>query len=307
MDFIHGITIDRIEELKKMGADLGAVTTTLGKAYIKQIFIDGFFHADPHQANIFVIKGNRVCFLDFGAIGYLDAETRDLVGSFYIALISQNVGKAAQALIELSGKSERDVNLQRLEWDLRDLLDYNLLQKADVPVDTGMNQRIVDIAMKHKVMLPSSFVLLERALMQIDGVCRQLNPDFDIVDIARKNLLPVLRQRYDMKPDPLDALETAREYKKLMSTLPKRADTVLSKLENDDLTVKIDTGLVDDLKNQIRKTGLIVAISIIVATLIVNITLTGQSIKLSQLPITITIMSILILWVFAVILVHRRL
>jgi ubiquinone biosynthesis protein len=287
--------------------DLKAVTETLGAAYIKQIFIDGFFHADPHQDNVFVMKGNRVCFLDFGAIGYMDDGTRDLVGTFYIALITENTKKSAESLIQLSGTPESHVNFQRLEWDLKDLLDYNILQRAKVPVDSGANQRIVDVAMKHGVMLPSSFVLFERAMAQIDGVCRTLNPEFDIVEIAKKNIMPVLRERYQQKPEPLEALETAREYRKFMSTLPKRADAVMKKLESDDLSVKIQGEPLEKLRRQIRKTGYILAVSIILATLMINIAISGNSIDIDPIPVSIDSVSIVLIWIMAIFFIHRRL
>jgi len=307
MEYMDGIPLDQKEKLKSENVDMKSITDTLGATYIKQIFIDGFFHADPHQDNVFVLKGNNVCFLDFGAIGYMDDETRDLVATFYIALITENTKKAAESLIQLSGTPESDVNFQRLEWDLRDLLDYNVLQRAKVPVDSGANQRIIDVAMKHGVMLPSSFVLFERAMAQIDGVCRTLNPEFDIVEIAKKNIMPVLRERYQMKPEPLEALETAREYRKFMSTLPKRADAVMKKLESDDFSVKIDGKPLEDLKRQIRKTGYVLAVSIILATLMINIAISGNSIDIDPIPISLSAVSIVVIWIIAIFFIHRRL
>jgi ubiquinone biosynthesis protein len=172
MEFMDGVPLDEKEKLDEMKTDYKVVTDTLGEAYIKQIFIDGFFHADPHQDNIFVMKGNRVCFLDFGAIGYMNDDTRDQVSTFYISLIQENVKKAAEAFVDMSGGQVKDVDFQRLEWDLRDFVDYSMMKKDDVPIADGMNQRMVDIALKHNLMLPSSFFLFERALMQVEGVSR---------------------------------------------------------------------------------------------------------------------------------------
>jgi ubiquinone biosynthesis protein len=307
MEYMDGIALDEIDKLKGENVDFKSITDTLGAAYIKQIFIDGFFHADPHQDNIFIMKGNRVCFLDFGAIGYMDDDTRDLVGTFYLALITENTKKAAQSLIQLSGTAESAVNFQRLEWDLRDLLDYNILQRAKVPVDSGANQRIIDVAMKHGVMLPSSFVLFERAMAQVDGVCRALNPGFDIVEIAKKNIMPVLRERYQMKPEPLETLEAAREYRKFMGMLPKKADAVLRKLESGELSVKIDSEPMDNLRRQIRKTGYILALTIILATLMINIAISGKSIDIDPIPVSLSAVSIVVIWIIAVFFIHRRL
>lgn len=307
MDFIDGVSLDSKEKLRELKVDYKKITNTLGGAYIKQIFIDGFFHADPHHDNIFALRDGRVCFLDFGAIGYMDDETRELVGSFYIALIQKNIGRAASALIELSKSPEKDVDVQRLQWDLRDFIDYTFMKKDKVTMDKGANQRMVDIAMRHKVMLPSSFFLLERALMQVEGVCRELNPDFDILEIAQENILPLLRERYRERADPLQTLESAREYRKLASTLPKRLDNILKKLESDQFYLKVDEGAFSELKSYVRKVGLILAASIMAAALIIYIAWSGQVIELEFLPITLTMLSIFIIWVIVVFTIYRRL
>ncbi len=307
MEFIEGASLDSKEKLAQMNTDFKVITDTLGRAYIKQIFIDGFFHADPHQDNIFVMRGNKVCFLDFGAIGFMNDETRDQVATFYISLIQKNVNKAALTFLDMSKGRKSDVDIQKLEWDLRDFVDYSFLRKDDIPIAEGMNQRIADIAIKHELMLPSSFFLFERALMQVEGVCRELNPKFDIVEVAQENIVPLLRDRYKLRPDPIQALETAREYRKFAHSLPKRADKILQKLESDQLKIKVDQTIFDDLKSYLRKIGLIVAISIMAAAIVIYIAWTGQVIKFAFLHITLSMLSVVVIWLIAVIIIYRRL
>jgi len=306
MEFMDGAPIDKVEKLKKWKSDYKAITDILGKAFIKQIFVDGFFHADPHQGNIFVLKGNTVSLLDFGAIGFLDDETRDKVGLIYMAMMKQDVGRAAKGLVEISKSSTKDVDVQKLEWDLRDYVDYNFLKKDRVPVDKGMNQKIVTIALKHNVMLPASFVLLERALMQLEGVCRSVNPEFDIAELTEKNLMMLLQSRYGPKMDPMQGLETAHQYREFMKHLPHRADSILTKIENDDFTVKVDTGWVDDLKQHLRKTVLILAISIVAAALVLFVAYTGKDLGLGIVPHSLVVILIVIAWAIAIIVIHRR-
>jgi ubiquinone biosynthesis protein len=286
--------------------DLSRLTEVLGKAYIKMIFADGFFHADPHQGNIFILKDGRVCFLDFGAIGYLDDDTRDRVSLFYMSLIKQDVGRAAGLLVEMSGAARKNVDLRLLEWDLRDYIDYTLLRREKVKMAAGMNRRIATISMKHGVMLPSSFVLLERALAEVEGVCRTLDPDFDIVELAQKNLMLMLEARYRPKLDPLQAVETARSYRVLVRELPGRVDRLLKKLETDDFTVKVDTSLFDDLKHNIRRMGLIMAVTVIAASLIIYMGWEGQSLNLQLVHVTVGVSAIVFAWLVAVFAINRR-
>jgi len=307
MEFIDGASLDSKDKLKEMNIDNKIITETLGQAYIKQIFIDGYFHADPHHDNVFAMKGNKVCFLDFGAIGYMNDETRELVTTFYISLIQKKINKAAEALIEMSGGSLGEIDLQRLEWDLRDFVDYTLLKKENVAMADGMNQRMVDIALNHNIMLPSSFFLFERALMQVDGVCQSLNPNFDIVEVAKANMMPLIRKRYSLAPDPMQALETAREYRKFMHRLPKRADKILKKLESDELKIKVDQTIFQDLKSYVRKIGLILSVSVIAAALILYIAISDEMINVRFLPEPLSVLTIVVIWLIAITVIYRRL
>ncbi|MBM4248708.1 MAG: AarF/ABC1/UbiB kinase family protein [Euryarchaeota archaeon] len=306
MGFIDGFTIDKRDRIDKLGLDPAALAQTLGRAYIRMIFLDGFFHADPHQGNLFVLADGRICFLDFGAIGYLDEAARDRVALFYISLIRGQVGRSARLLMELSGESERTVDLRGLEWDLRDFLDYNLLKRQRLPVSRGMNQRIVTIAMKHRVMLPSSFVLLERALAQVEGVCRGLDPAFDIVALAEQNLAMLLEERYRPGPDPLQAIETARGYRRLARELPARLERLFRKLEGGEVTIRVDPTLFDGVKASVRRAGLILAVTLMAASLVLYIGWEGRRIELELLGRSVGVGAVFLAWLAAVAFLARR-
>ncbi len=306
MDFIDGFAIDNKEELARMKADPAKLTSALGKSYIKMIFVDGFFHADPHQGNIFVLRDGRVCFLDFGAIGYLDEEMRDKVAMFYMALIRQDAGQAARLLLEMSGASERTVDMHVLEWDLRDFMDFSVLARQKVHLSRGMNQRIVTIAMKHGVMLPSSFVLLERALAEIEGVCRTLDPVFDITRLAQDNLEMMLKARYRPKLDPLRTVETARRYRKAMRELPVRVDQLFRKLEGGEITIRVDPSIFDGVKASVRRTGLILAVTLMAAAVMVYMGWEGQRLELQTIHRTVGVAAVAAAWLAAVVFLARR-
>jgi ubiquinone biosynthesis protein len=306
MGFVDGFTIDRKDRVLELKLDPAKLAQALGRAYIRMIFVDGFFHADPHQGNIFVLGDGRVCFLDFGAIGYLDESARDRVGLFYISLIRGQAGRAARMLMELSGASEKTVDLRSLEWDLRDFMDYTLLRRQNVELARGMNQRIAAIAMKHRVMLPSSFILLERALAQVEGVCRTLDAGFDIVALAEQNLPMLLTERYRPRPDPVQAIETARSYRKLRRELPGRLDRLFRKLETGEVTIKVDPSIFDGLKAGVRRTGLILAVSLMAASLVLYIGWEGQRIQLELFGRTLGVGAVFAAWLAAVLLLGRR-
>jgi ubiquinone biosynthesis protein len=196
--------------------------------------------------------------------------------------------------------------LHNLEWDLRDFLDYSVLSRQKVKLPRGMNQRVVTIAMKHGVMLPSSFVLLERALAEIEGVCRTLDRGFDITRLAQDNLEMMLKARYRPKLDPLRTVETARRYRKAMRELPARVDQLFRKLEGGEVTIKVDPSIFDGVKASVRRTGLILAVTLMAAALIIYMGWESQRIELQLIHRSIGVAAVFAAWLAAVVFLVRR-
>ena len=306
MDFMDGTSLDDAEAIKRAGIDPKRLTGIIGKAYIKQIFVDGFFHADPHQGNLFVMPDGKVGFIDFGAIGYLDDATRELVTDLYLAIIKGDAHRAAVALVDVTIAPERTLDMATLEWGLRDFIDYNVLKHDRVRMDKGMNQSIVAVSLRNGLHPPSSFVLLERALLEVEGVCRALDPAFDVIELARASMGTLMRERYTPELDPLQALNTARGYRRLVRELPRRLDKVLKKLEDDDITIKLDRTYFEELRRSLRRSTALVTVSLVAIAIIYYITYAGQTLHLKVAQITLTVPIIIVLWAFIVWRINRR-
>ncbi len=304
MDFMDGVSVDKVDSLKDERIDPQPLAQLIGKAYIKQLFTDGFFHADPHQGNIFVLRDGRICFLDFGAVGWLDQESRSRVAAFYVALVQRDVARAAEALAVLAGTDE--VNLSNLEADLLDFLDFMELRRQHKNLPVGGNQRIVAIATAHGVSLPPTFVLLERALGQVEGVCRDLDPAFDIVSVAQTSILQVVKSQYLQRPKLLDLVEASADYRRLAREAPRRILRVLDDVEHGRLKVIVDTSFVDDLRRQVWRMALIVSVSIVMAALIYTATLTQSTVQVPLLGARVGVFAVLAVWVALVVLIYRR-
>jgi ubiquinone biosynthesis protein len=306
MEFVDGVSMDKVGKPGGPKADPGKLVSALGMAYVKQIFVDGFFHADPHQGNLFVGPGGEVTFLDFGAVGFMEEDAREMATEMYMAFMRGDEAKAGQALVRICEASTRDADMKRLAWDLRDYIDFKVLRSKGVDMGKGMNQSFVTIALKHGLMLPSSFVLLERTLLQIEGVAKGLDDEFDIIDLAKQNLPMLLKERLRPKREPLQAIETARDYADFMRDLPDRLDRVMDKLENDDISVKVEMPVLDDIRRQIRKAGLMVSASLIALALIFYVAWAGTSVDIPIGQLTLTIPIIIAIWLGAMVLIHRR-
>jgi ubiquinone biosynthesis protein len=306
MEFVDGVPMYELDVKGGPSVDKAALIEALSGAFIKQIFVDGFFHADPHHGNLLVDGDGQIVLLDVGAVGYLDAATREEVIDLYLAMMTGDEEAAAIALVDICGSSLGKVNLSRLSLDIRDYLDFQDLRRKGVDLDKGINQKMVDILFRNDLHPPSSYVLLDRAMLHIEAVARSLDPNLDYMALASKNLGMVARERLMPDREPLQALLTAREYADFMRELPSRLDRIMSKVENDQLEVKVSLPWLDGLKAQIRKGVLMISLSIMAVALMVYLTWAGDQLSLPMVQVQIGVPIILLVWVVLTAIIWRR-
>ncbi|MGB3906805.1 MAG: lipopolysaccharide core heptose(II) kinase RfaY [Methanomethylovorans sp.] len=191
MDFVEGV---QVKDLKYV--DLATRThyaKLIASSYLKQVYIDGFYHADPHGGNI-IVKEGKIAFIDFGAVDKLDNELkRDMLNLFY-GVYTGNVEIASDAFLKIGKLRKEEVDISRFRRDMDDLI-------ADQKY--GFRERKSDnyakIALKYNMSLPSEFSTLEKSLMLIESVCLDLDPEFNLMDVAKPVISKALRDRYAPK------------------------------------------------------------------------------------------------------------
>jgi ubiquinone biosynthesis protein len=306
MEYIDGTPLDELDAPGAPDIDQSSLVKALSGAFIKQIFIDGFFHADPHHGNLLVDREGQIVLIDVGAVGYLDAATREEVIDFYLAMMADDEEAAAVALVDICGASIGNVNLSRLSLDIRDFIDYQDLRRKGVDLDKGINQKMVDILLRNGLRPPSSYVLLDRTMLHVEGVARSLDPDLDYMTMARKNMGMIAGERLKPDREPLQALLTAREYAEFMRELPSRMDRILTKVETDQLGVTVSLPWIEDLKNQIRKGALMASLSMFVVALIGYLAWAGGKLEIPLIGLQVGIPIIFVVWVYALWFIWKR-
>ena len=125
-------------------------------------------------------------------------------------LMQGDEGKAAEAVILICGASMGDVSMSRLALDIRDYMDFLALRKEGIELDKGINQNAVTILLKNKLHPPSAFVLLERAMVQVQGVVETLDPTVDYMNVAAENVGMLMKEKLMPDKDPIKKLMAAR-------------------------------------------------------------------------------------------------
>jgi ubiquinone biosynthesis protein len=268
MEELDGIKLTEMDRLKREGYDLAAIAEIGTNFYMKQIFEDGFFHADPHPANIMVVDDQLVV-LDFGMVAFLSKQLRDDLGDLLIAVINQDIGRAVTVMVRM-GVITRSTNLRELERDIHRLLVRYLglpLYQMDV---ANILKEIFSISFMHHIRLPSDFALLIRTVIILNSVGSQLDPDYRLVASLEPFVSQIVRDRINVTRIGMNAMRSFEAVNTLLQRFPNRLDDLWDQLDSGDLTVGVS---VRDLRMIIQRVDRIanrVAFALIVASLIVG-------------------------------------
>ena len=306
MSFISGISVDRVKKLKQAGLDPNDIALKLGEAVARMIFIKGYFHGDPHGGNLLVQKSGKIALLDFGSVGYLDTRMRDKIRLFYLSISTDDVSRATEIFLDICKVNESKINRPAFEQDIREFLDFQRLQREGYQIEEGMNQRLVAVALKHGFAPPPSFILLERALLEAEGVARKLTAKFDINQMLTPILQDVIQEKISTALDPIAAMQSAQEYRQLMRKGPKKAYSILEKLDDGELTIKVESEFADVIRRDLWRLFGIMGVSIVAILLLFMITVAGITFETPILNLSVTTIPIIIIWLIAVWWIYRR-
>jgi ubiquinone biosynthesis protein len=276
MDYVLGTKVTAISPLTRMDFDAERLGRELVQAYLHQIVVDGFFHADPHPGNVFVTDDRKVALVDLGMVGRLAERVQEQLLALLMAASEGRGDEAADVLIEL-GERREGFNEAALRKDVVEVVTkFHNSSLADLQVGRmllDVNQR----AGAHGLKAPSDLTLLGKTLLNLDGVARALSPNLDVNAAIREQSVTLMRQRMLRSVSPGRVLATMLDAKQFAEKLPGRVNRVLDALAGNELKLKmelIDEGaIIDGLQKVANRIalGLVMAALIVAAALIMQV------------------------------------
>lgn len=256
MEYVQGYKITNLEKLKQFnitGQDLALRGIRL---YFEQIFEYGFFHADPHPGNIFVLEDGRIALLDYGMVGSVIEKDKILFAKLLLAIYDQDVQGLKKAILKFSTGLRKEEE-RELEYDIIYFLrQYSSVAIEDIDgneVMQGLNALFYD----YKLKIPSNLLLLLKALIIIEGVGLQLDPQYDIIKNIGPYVQRLLAKKYDPKRLQKDLIKTVEGTQDLLKELPEDIREIIQKIKTGKLRIEFEhKGLqpsADSLSNSINK------------------------------------------------------
>jgi len=278
MELIEGIKINALEELDKAGYDRKKIAENGAKAFMKQILIDGFFHADPHPGNMLVMKGEIIGFMDFGMMGRLDEETREKGVDLFIALMERNPDKIINEMLDL-GIAPPEIDTRSLKIDIKEMIDqYYNKPLREIKLGELINQ-LVEISIRYQIKMPAEFALLGKALLTIEGIGLELDPDFNLAEIAKPYAKDIILERKSPQRLFIKFLNDLNELYNLIILIPRQLNKTLKKMEKGTFKLEFQHRGLENLISALDKAANRIAFSLILAAIIVGSSLIMQTDK----------------------------
>lgn len=258
------------------------VTTLLFRVFFKQIYIDGFFHADPHPGNVFYLDDGRLALIDCGMIGRLDPRTQQILTEMLLAIIDIDAQRCSQLTLELS-ESSSNVNLINLENDYdRMLRKYYNLSISQINFSEVFYE-ILEVSRNNNVKLPSNMGLYAKSLANLEGVARGFNPDVNLLYEVRPLMTDLFRNQI-LGNNPIPTLlRTALDFKSLSLQGPRQMELLLDRVTSETLKWNLNIRELDPLRKSLDDSANRLSFSIIVGSLIIGAAIISSNAQTAQL------------------------
>jgi ubiquinone biosynthesis protein len=233
LEYIDG---QKLKDAKLSGAEIEEVSKALYDTILRQIFIDGIFHADPHPGNILVV-GNSIALIDFGIVGYLDEVHKEKLIDMMVAILDRDIEALTEAMMEL-GAAHGEVNPARIKEDISaNLAKYYDSSVKDIRISQALLEAI-QVAKRNNIMLPKNLVLLAKCMITTESVILKINPNFNPIANARPFAREVIQSRYHPSRIIRDMQKSTRKIKSFLFRLPQLSENVAHGLEQGEYYVK---------------------------------------------------------------------
>jgi predicted unusual protein kinase regulating ubiquinone biosynthesis (AarF/ABC1/UbiB family) len=276
MQFVEGQKITSMTPLSRMDFDGHAVADQLFHSYLKQVLVDGVFHADPHPGNVFITPDHKIALLDLGMVGRTTPGMQEQLIKLLVAVSEGNSDRAADIAIQISETSsnfDESTFRKRVGQLVAENQNSSIsqLNVGKLLLEVGRN------AGQSGLFVPTDLTLLGKTLLQLDEIGRFIDPTFNPNAAIREKVTEILNRRMRQQATTGRMFSSLLELKEFATALPQRLNKILDSIANAELEVKVratDANLFltgfQKVANRIT-TGLIVAALIIGAALLMQV------------------------------------
>jgi len=282
IEYVNGIKVSDLPAIEAAGLDRREIARRGAVAFLKMVLEHGFFHADPHPGNVLILPDNVICLLDYGMMGRLDPGVKRYLTDVLAAMIERDLDGLADIIVG-TGEVSETLNMNALKKGLADFIDSYL----EIPlkeIEVGrMLLEFIDLVSTHRLKIQPDLTLLVKVLVVVEGMGRELDPQFDMVG----HLRPFLEQAFMEKRSPLRILKeterTVEAYLELARNLPRDVKEVLNKISRNKFRIDLEHRGLDRFSRELDRSANRLSLSMIIAALLIGSSIAMQTNRGPQL------------------------
>jgi len=287
MEYIDGIKASEIALLEEADLDRSEIARRGLDLIMKQIFVHGFFHADPHPGNIFILPDNVICYLDFGMMGRIGRESRENFADLVMNIVRRDERKITEALLRLT-VSEEEPDRHTLERSVSEFMDLHFNRPLK-ELDLGkLLHQLLDMVAKHRLSVPPDLFLMIKALSTVEGLGKLLNPDFDVTEQAAPFVRRIKMDRLHPKRIAGDMFDSGTELLHLIKEIPGEVRKILRQARQGKIKIEFEHRGLESMLSTHDRISNRLAFAIVLAALIIGsalIVLSGIPPKWHEIPV----------------------
>ncbi|HEU0014063.1 MAG TPA: AarF/UbiB family protein [Longimicrobium sp.] len=270
MEYVRGRKITGLSPLVRLEMDGGALAEELFRAYLKQILVDGFFHADPHPGNVFVTDDRRVALLDLGMTGTVGPMLQQELLQLVLA-IAEGRGEDAARVTMDAGELRPGYDRESFTADVKELVERFSTAASASEIQVGrVMLEVTRSAAENCIRLPAEMPILGRALLALDNVGRILDPEFDPNAAIRRHASELMQRRLMRNASPGRMFANLLEMNELLQKLPGRVNRALDAVVDDGVQIRVHIPRERWLLEGMQKISNRIALGLVTAALIVS-------------------------------------
>lgn len=229
MEYIDAIKASDIDRLRECDINVKLIAKNGFDLIMKQILVHGFFHADPHPGNVFILNDNRICYIDFGMMGRLNSYKRNQYADLIISLVQRDEKKSAMTLTSMS-QTDQNYEIESLEKDLAEFMDLHCYKPlSQIKLGNILNS-MMKIVRKHNLSLPTDVYLTVKALSTVENLGHQLDPDFNVIEQAEPFIKNIKLNRLSPQNVAKGVLESSTDFIYLLKDAPAEIRAIFKAL-----------------------------------------------------------------------------
>jgi ubiquinone biosynthesis protein len=269
MQYVHGKKVTDLHPLARLEFDGTALADELFRAYLQQILVDGFFHADPHPGNVFITDDYRIALIDLGMVGRIMPGLQEQLLQLLLAISEGRGDDAAGIAIKIGDRKE-----EFAEKEFTHAIAEIVAKQQSATVDQMQVGRLVlevtQASAENGIRVPAELAMLGKTLLNLDQVGHAIEPTFDPNASIRRNAAQIMQQRLMKSLSPGNLFSGVLELKDLVQRLPARINKIIDAIANNEMKISVDAIDEKTLVVGFQKVANRITVGLIIAALIVG-------------------------------------